>query len=100
MFYYRYDGDVIATCALGAAIKAGYKIDDKETEAMTLTVCPVCHERFTWYGTIAHINDDHGWTREKIADWVEGTELAREGKAQPITRDELYARAERELVPA
>lgn len=39
-----------------------------------LPPCPVdgCSGvRITFLGTIAHLNDDHRWTRERIADWVE-----------------------------
>jgi hypothetical protein len=34
--------------------------------------CPACREigLLTWL--IQHLNDDHRWSREQIADWLEG----------------------------
>jgi hypothetical protein len=33
-------------------------------------ICPECHGKRVLARLIPHINDDHGWTREQIADWV------------------------------
>jgi hypothetical protein len=39
----------------------------------TLVTCPVCNlkSRVTISELIIHLNDLHGWSREKIADWLE-----------------------------
>jgi hypothetical protein len=36
--------------------------------------CPVCDQDGT-YNRLAHLNDDHRWSREQIADWLEGLGL-------------------------
>lgn len=35
--------------------------------------CPACDDTTGWSltNTIIHLNDDHEWTRERIADWLE-----------------------------
>jgi hypothetical protein len=48
-----------------------------ETEAP----CPVCGTVQPGYRQIAHLNDDHRWTRDAIADFVAERELAREAPA-------------------
>jgi len=57
-----------ATCALGASEKGGYRgtipLDDP---------CLVCGGRGPFnrgLSLIPHLNDDHRWTREAIADWL------------------------------
>lgn len=35
----------------------------------TVGGCPAC--RFEYGNTAAHLNDDHRWTREAIADWLD-----------------------------
>jgi hypothetical protein len=45
--------------------------------------CPACAKTprmddGTFSGNITHLNDDHRWTREQIADWVETLESARQ----------------------
>ena len=76
------------TCAIGAAKDAVGALmslfssvareygwpTEKELKEL---VCPTC--RLAWPnrktpGVIAHLNDDHRWTREQIADWVESIE--------------------------
>jgi len=39
----------------------------------TRTVCPVkdCEDSSTVYATVMHLNDDHGWTRQAVADWLD-----------------------------
>lgn len=39
------------------------------------SACPACGYGMKWLA-IAHINDKHRWTRERIADWVETIENA------------------------
>ncbi len=41
---------------------------------LPITQCPQCHYMMTDAG---HLNDTHHWTREHIADWVEGIERER-----------------------
>lgn len=63
------DDEVIATCALGAAEAAGYP--DTFSVSSSDMVCPECPQ---WTNgleqVVAHLNDRHRWTRERIADWV------------------------------
>lgn len=33
--------------------------------------CPACCRSDTIYTLVQHVNDEHRWTREKIADWLE-----------------------------
>jgi hypothetical protein len=71
-------GAVVRTCALGAAEQAGYNIE-RESAEESLQRCPACPPvPFFWSVNmvIAHLNDDHRWTRERIADWVETLEPA------------------------
>jgi hypothetical protein len=81
-----YDG--IGTCANGAARDACGALESfasLETyfpiAASIAKQCPICGERSdscadNLGGLIAHINDDHRWTRERIADWVETVEAS------------------------
>jgi len=76
----------MASCALGAAVEGTFG----ETRAGLLLMlkdvyprafigrrgrsyaCPACVASFYTIATgAAHLNDDHRWTREQIADWVE-----------------------------
>lgn len=71
---------VIGTCALGAAVMAGYMTALFTTQRLGLP-CPYCHyenERWSLDTMITHLNDNHRWTREKIADWVETVEVKQE----------------------
>jgi hypothetical protein len=84
----QYDGR--GTCANGAALDACGVLEDALrartsvgflfpiTEQKT-SRCPQCGLRSdscakTFGGLIAHLNDDHRWTREEIADWVQSVE--------------------------
>ena len=95
------------TCALGAAFDAcglitegfdGFSEEDYEARVFPLfpllrqatLPCPACGftpyidgENFT--DNIAHLNDEHRWTRERIADWVATVEAA---QAMEVTRTE------------
>ena len=82
------------TCVLGAAIDGIGELDDDYnfiTSSWVLVLfpilmkynratidCPVkllnetsCGVEEDLMDTIVHLNDDHKWTREKIADWLE-----------------------------
>jgi len=74
----------LASCALGAAYEGMYHlpleatgIRPKNLERLfdclenTLRSCPVgCKKRLALGAMILHLNDDHHWTREAIAQWV------------------------------
>lgn len=86
---------VESTCAFGAAMEAaGLKAKPIEATALgngprgkglatvqivvpetwscllLTSACPVCASVDTVIRLIAHLNDEHRWTRERIADWV------------------------------
>jgi hypothetical protein len=83
-------GDIIHSCALGAAYEgAGYVARLRGMEKIPITldtlwpklstrvvVCPVSgcpsNGRITVRDHIAHLNDEHNWSREQIAEWLEG----------------------------
>ena len=76
-----------ASCALGAAYEGMYRLPDdmegrrptKDLEAYfdvldgTVRACPGegCRKVLTLSALIVHLNDDHRWSREAIAAWVE-----------------------------
>ncbi len=73
-----------ASCALGAAYEGMYRlpreaggIRPRHLERLfdclesTLRNCPEgCRKRLILGAMILHLNDDHHWTRERIAAWV------------------------------
>ncbi len=76
---------VVATCALGAAGAAGY-FDVHRVPSWTAD-CPACCMTSSICTILAHINDQHRWTREKIADWVATVEPADEHSAPAESAD-------------
>lgn len=71
-----FDGE--GTCALGAAIDA-LGITESNVLLLAQTIvgrarCPVCGCDGAQFHLVPHLNDDHHWTRERIADWVEQQE--------------------------
>jgi hypothetical protein len=79
------------SCALGAALDAiGCGLDDGFRDQLALfpttigigrVTCPQCG-RFGWIdAVVVHLNDDHRWTREAIADFVEPLERRAESAA-------------------
>jgi len=74
-----------ASCALGAAYEGLYPLPDevgplrpKELEHLferleySLRWCPVgCKKSVPLAAMIVHLNDDHCWTRERIAAWLD-----------------------------
>ncbi|MET0552594.1 MAG: hypothetical protein ABW221_06125 [Vicinamibacteria bacterium] len=73
-----------ASCALGAAYEGMYRLP-AEAEGVqprdlwrlfdclenSLRRCPEgCRKRISLGAMILHLNDDHQWTRERIAAWV------------------------------
>lgn len=74
-------GVIVGSCALGAAEQAGYVRSDNPIRV----TCPACR---VWlhgplYNLVMHLNDDHRWTRERIADHVEVIE--NESANEPAT---------------
>jgi len=47
--------------------------------------CPQCGAKHSLLRVIWHLNDEHHWTREQIADWIETIERAHEAKSEPMT---------------
>ncbi len=66
-------------CALNAvrlAIGGEMFLLDRFPILKTVTDCPVCGPEANCRTTLnvviaSHLNDDHRWTRERIADWIE-----------------------------
>ena len=73
-----------ASCALGAAYEGVYRLP-READGIrprhiarlfeclenALRSCPEgCRKRLALGAMILHLNDDHRWTREQIAQWV------------------------------
>jgi len=77
-----------ASCALGAAYDGMYRVPGepgrtrptKDLESIfdclerTIRQCPAegCTKKLGLAVIIVHLNDDHCWSREQIADWVSG----------------------------
>jgi hypothetical protein len=89
----QYD-DGVGTCALGAALDASGHLDDcigdvgwffPLVTVVDASPCPVfgCDHDANKYSTVPHLNDDHRWTREQIADWVATIEAQHESAAAP-----------------
>lgn len=81
----NYQGGTIVTCAIGAVGEAIGLDLKKNINAerlrhhwpwmfQTSSPCPVCQCEYQVICIITHLNDDHRWTRERIADWVETIE--------------------------
>lgn len=74
------------SCALGAALEAAGVVTPETFDADNIydpaaafpvvksirTTCPACGGRwlYAFEHVITHLNDDHRWTREEIADYV------------------------------
>jgi hypothetical protein len=84
--------DETGSCALGAALDAigalTEDVEDMESSVMDpwlaslwpvaarRVACPAegCYHQQRLDDTVIDLNDDHGWTREEIAAWVETVE--------------------------
>lgn len=95
------------SCVLGAAIDAAglrgnaIKKDKGWPREWGMTKpqdCPACEKRDTLGIVIIHLNDNHRWTRECIADWIESSIEATtqqsiithlEAGSRPVERIEL-----------
>jgi hypothetical protein len=82
-----------ASCALGAAYEGMYRLPSNMDKGHpsddlqwfffcldTIKHCPVdgCKKKLSLAAVIVHLNDDHLWSREDIACWVEGKPTSRE----------------------
>lgn len=57
-----------------------------------MKACPECGATFSEFGrvdAIVHLNNDHRWTRERIADWVESIETAQETPATELQEQQV-----------
>lgn len=79
-FYFSEGG----SCAFGAAMEAIFEVRDETPGACVRLYpyldnrsgpCPACKKRANVYVSVSsmifHLNDEHKWTREQIADFVE-----------------------------
>lgn len=91
--FHQYETDDGATCALGAASVAvgngaaylGFFLEHEKLLGGKAT-CPACRVDSLVVSVIVHLNDEHRWTREAIADWVETVEAGqKERTAQSAT---------------
>jgi len=93
----------LASCAIGAAIDALYGEATESTDAdgpaheiyerfgflQSIADCPACLWNDDFHGEnvfaiVHHLNDDHNWTREQIADWVATIEPQDAETPQPV----------------
>lgn len=98
---YRALSSESGTCALGAALDAISQPDSAPCYHWPIVDdfvvgCPACLGiTQTWLGfIIAHLNDDHRWTRERIADWIETLEARKpsdERTTLPVAVDPVVA---------
>jgi hypothetical protein len=96
-YFAEVEGGGVCSCALGAAFEAafgevwvekaregtgyviGMMLDDAFPVLDAVASCPVGGCRWTTSNpvlgrVISHLNDDHAWPREQIADYVRGFE--------------------------
>jgi hypothetical protein len=75
-----------ASCALGAAYEGMYRLPEEAGQILpkrlerlfdclegTIRRCPEdgCRKHLILAAMIVHLNDDHLWSRERIAGWIE-----------------------------
>lgn len=90
-----------ASCALGAAYEAMYRLPraggGKPTRDLdwffdcldTIRACPGgegCTKRLSLAAIIVHLNDDHRWTREQIATWLEQNPVTRRAQESSVAK--------------
>lgn len=97
--------DGLRTCALGAALDAigdggcYTRVFNHFDIANTLAVQPVSKEpALMVLSIVRELNDHHKWTREQIADWVEGLEAA-QAPAAPASVNAVRLSVEQPGVP-
>lgn len=89
---------VVGTCALGAALDAVGALRPRPQQCDA----ELAH-RWPWlfhttngtsaWSQITSRNDEHGWTREQIADWVETIEAERHDADTPARTTDAVAQA-------
>src|SRR5689334_6904349 len=68
--YYR--EQVVAACALGAAELVGSSCSGPGFSEVRCPICKRCPLGYRLASpVIPHLNDDHRWKRERIADWLD-----------------------------
>ena len=88
-----------SSCALGAAYEGMYRLPDnpdgtrptKDLEWFfdclegSVRKCPAdgCRKRLTLASILVHLNDEHRWSREAIASWLEKENGSKEGTPAP-----------------
>ena len=87
-----------ASCALGAAYEGMYRLPSETGPANpsrdlewffacldNVKRCPAenCKKKLSLAALIVHLNDDHRWSREQIADWVSGQQIGSPERAIP-----------------
>jgi len=80
-------------CAIQCIRPSGLNedLDISRPFIMALAVCPECPQvDETWF-LIAHLNDDHKWNIERIADWTNAQEKAWLANQVPATEGERSA---------
>ena len=87
--------DAGGTCAWGAALVAvshfrwdrGFVMGIWPWVLSDISPCPAdnCDKQHRAYYMIVHLNNDHRWTREHIADWIATIELV---ETAPVDREE------------
>ena len=89
------------SCALAAAADAvgedyytlfdGVSLTHWPELNFVATPCPACTEVCNWsrFGLVTHLNDDHRWSRERIADFVQQHESAGVSEAEKAVEQVL-----------
>lgn len=90
-------------CAMGCALAAiGREMNEWiELPFMwrwlgSIDDCPVCGTRYKGHRTtniVAHLNDDHQWSREQIADYIETLESAEQPALKEATNADAVSGA-------
>ena len=77
--YGDYYGSSMAACAMGAAAVT-FRIHPSDIDCPEVLTCPIrsdCNLRDSsirggqLFSLVVHLNDDHRWTREDIADYLD-----------------------------
>jgi hypothetical protein len=89
------------SCALGAAYEGVYRLPEEVAGEIPHRLdrffhclenvskrCPAgCHKVIPIGAMIVHLNDDHEWTREQIAAWLDGAVPAVSAKKDSTNQD-------------
>jgi hypothetical protein len=95
------DGNIMKTCALGAAVIAiGHEQATEEVKEQLGLYNRVRHPMNKFPMTMGHViaslNDDYRWTRSAIADWVEQEENKEIERYEQAVREEHEWQSKRE----